>query len=36
MIHGNITGIRDSMLEELEKLYDAEERGSASDMHVIY
>ena len=24
MIHGNITGIRDSMLEELEKLYDAE------------
>ena len=24
MIHGNMTGIRDSMLEELEKLYDAE------------
>ena len=24
MIHGNITGIRDSVLEDLEKLYDAQ------------
>ena len=24
MIHGNITGIRDSVLAELEKLYDAQ------------
>ena len=24
MIHGNITGIRESLLEEIERLYDAE------------
>ena len=26
----------DDREDQLEKLYDAEERGSASDMHVIY